>query len=318
MRLIFLALVVGLPQWSFAETPCTLSKADTAWLARADEAWRWTANQSLQVSNRDSPVSRVFFDETCVYRGTRKIGRRGAAHSGIIVRPDGKTLTPQVTSFTAPDEKHRGSFMVMALPAIWRAAGVQSDLTLETLMVAVYIHEMTHTRQFATINPLIDAVDKRWPLGDDVNDDIVQTRFKDTPEYVAQFDVERTLLYRAVEAPTPEATRSLAREALSFIDARRARYFTQGNEQLLELEDVFLTLEGVAQWAAYRWIIDRKGANADVGMALPQIRRGGRQWSQDEGLAIYLIVDRLVPNWQKRTFADRPATALQLLAEAVR
>jgi hypothetical protein len=53
-------------------------------------------------------------------------------------------------------------------------------------------------------------------------------------------------------------------------------------------------------------------------MALPNFRRGGKQWSQDEGLAIFLAVDRLVSGWTVRTFTAQPATALQLLAEAAR
>ncbi len=39
----------------------------------------------------------------------------------------------------------------------------------------------------------------------------------------------------------------------------------------------------------------------------------GRYWSQEEGLAIFLTIDRLVPHWQKRLFTRSPATAHDLL-----
>jgi len=46
------------------------------------------------------------------------------------------------------------------------------------------------------------------------------------------------------------------------------------------------------------------------------MRRGGRQWSQDQGMVIFLLIDRLLPNWQDRAFAAEPATAMEFLALA--
>jgi hypothetical protein len=86
-----------------------------------------------------------------------------------------------------------------------------------------------------------------------------------------------------------------------------------------EAEDTFLTLEGSAQWVAYAWLANHPlGAEIAPADALKGFRRGGRKWSQDEGLALFLVIDRLVPDWQARVFADQPSTALQLLAEASR
>jgi hypothetical protein len=47
------------------------------------------------------------------------------------------------------------------------------------------------------------------------------------------------------------------------------------------------------------------------------VRRGGRQWSQDQGLALLLVVDRLLPGWQQRAFRDPDWRAERLLAAAV-
>ena len=300
------------------KTSCVMPESDVAWLKRATDAWRLSVRESLHVSEKGEAVSSVFFDATCVYRGARNVARRGEVHGGTVRLPDGKTMPPRVTSFAAPDEQHRGAFMVMALPEIWRAGGVQSELTLETLMVSVFVHEMTHTRQFSVINPKIDEIDKRWKLGDDLNDDIVQTRFRETPEFVADIDAERALLFRAAAAATDEEARAAAREALTRINARRTRYYVGDDEKLADLEDIFLTMEGVAQWAAFTWLVHPSGGAFAVETALPLFRRGGRQWSQDEGLAIYLVIDRLVPGWTQRSFADQPVTALRLLAEAAR
>jgi len=317
-QVLVFSLIIGALPAQAADNSCTLKKPDAAWIKRAADAWQLTVRDSLHITERGGAVSGVFFDSNCVYRGAPDIAKRGEPHTGLITLPDGKQIPPAVTSFAAPDEKHRGAFMVMALPEIWRAGKVESDLTLETLMVAVYVHEMTHTRQFASISPLIDVVDKRWKLGDDLNDDIVQTRFKDTPEFVTAFDAERTLLFNAAAATTDVEAKSFAREALARITARRTHFFAGDDEKLAELEDIFLTMEGTAQWAAYKWVAHPKGGRFSPEVALRNMRRGGRQWSQDEGLALYLVIDRLVPGWTTRTFTDQPATALTLLAEAAR
>lgn len=306
------------PQAAPLANPCVMSGPDVAWVKRAVDAWHLSLRDSLRVAKGNEPLVTVFFDATCVYRGTSDIARRGEPHGGAIRLPDGKSMPPQVASFASPYDENRRTFMAMALPQIWRAAGVQSELTLETLMVSVFVHEMTHTRQFPVINPLMDELDRRYKLGDDLNDDVVQNRFKDTPEFVAAIDAERALLFRAAAAATDAEARAAAREALARITARRARHYTGDDAKLAELEDLFLTMEGVGQWAAFKWLIHRKGGGFAVENALPWFRRGGRQWSQDEGLALFLVVDRLVPGWTPRVFAPSPATALELLAEAAR
>ena len=100
--------------------------------------------------------------------------------------------------------------------------------------------------------------------------------------------------------------------------ARRARWFTGADAMYADLDDIFLTMEGIAQWAGYAWLVDPKGGGLSPAAALPGMRRGGRQWSQDEGLAILLVVDRLSPGWPTRAFAPEPAMALGLLSAAVR
>jgi hypothetical protein len=318
--LILLALTPNAGSQAAQPTnPCVMSAPDVAWLKRALDAWHLSLRDTLHVTRSAEPLTTVFFDMTCVYRGTADIARKGEPHDGAIRLPDGKTLPPQVASFAAPYDDNRRTFMAMALPEIWRAAGVNSELTLETLMVSVFVHEMTHTRQFAVINQAIDGFAERYKLGDDLNDDMVQNRFRDTPEFVADIDAERALLFRAAAASTTDAdARAAAREALARINARRARHYTGDDVKFSELEDVFLTMEGVGQWAAYKWLVHPKGGGFAPENALPWFRRGGRQWSQDEGLAIFLVIDRLVPGWTPRVFEKQPATALRLLAEAAR
>jgi hypothetical protein len=281
-------------------------------------AWKLSLQDSLRMQAGTRDIDFIFFDKTCVYRGEGDIARQGEPHGGAIRLPDGKTLPPQVASFTTPDEDKRRFFMVIALPEIWRAANVQSELILDTLLVVVFVHEMTHTRQFRSMLPILDAIDTRWKVGSLEGSHVVQDRFRDTPEFVSEIDAERALLFRAAAAATDEEAREAARQALARITARRARFYVGEDEKFAELEDAFLTMEGIAQWVAYQWLLHPDGGGFKADFALPNLRRGGRYWSMDEGLAIFLVVDRLVSDWKVRTFAEQPATALELLAEATR
>ena len=74
-------------------------------------------------------------------------------------------------------------------------------------------------------------------------------------------------------------------------------------------EDLFLTIEGTGQYALYRWLTDPQGGGMAKPDALAFARRDGKRWSQDQGLALYLVLDRLWIDWPPATFgrgtADR-------------
>ena len=296
-----------------------MSAIDAAWSRAALSAWELTHRDILNWDEARVRPTIVFFDRVCSYRGDGLVDWQRAPHNGAIALPDGKSLSPQVVSFAAPYDSDRLAFFAMALPTVWRADGVQSELGLETLMTSVVVHEMTHTQQFSYFAPLLTDLTSRYQLGDDLDDDVIQTRFEATPAFGADIATERDLLFAAAASHHDATARELARAIKTRIDARRAAYFVGDDAKYAELEDVFLTLEGVAQLAAYRWLTHRRGgARSDEAGTLSAFRRGGRRWSQDEGLALFLVVDRLVPDWRQSAFAARPARALALLARAAK
>ena len=218
-------------------------------------------------------------------------------------------------SFASADQTG-GGFFAISLPSVWRAAGVKSDLGLERLMDAVLLHELSHTRQFYFAIPEIGRLTTLHGLSDDLTDDSLQRVFEKNAEYVADYAKERDLLFAAAAAATDAEARRLAGDALAAMRARRAWWFTGADRKWAPLDDLFLTMEGLGQWTAYAWLIDSAGAGLSPDVALPNMRRGGRQWSQDEGLALFLTIDRLVPAWQSLAFAEKPLLAEALLAMA--
>jgi hypothetical protein len=295
---------------------CALNAEDAAWRDGAFAAWGLVMERAIGDAAEAPSPTYVFYDARCVYTGARGYWR-AQAHNGDVPLPDGGGIPPQVASFAAPLGPNGRSFMAMGLPSVWRAAGVESELGLETLMTAVFVHEMTHTLQFEAYDPIINVMVARWGLDDDINDDAFQDRFRNTPEIAGAVEAERDLLFESAAAARDAEARTLAAMALASMDARRARLAGGPEAGYLEVEDVFLTLEGAAQWAAYTWLTLPDGGGHAADEALAGFRRGGRLWSQDQGLALFLVLDRLAPGWTERAFAvEAPASALTLLADA--
>ena len=69
--------------------------------------------------------------------------------------------------------------------------------------------------------------------------------------------------------------------------------------------------------AALSITLSPEGGGLTPADALRGVRRNGRWWSQDEGLALMLVVDRLLPGWQQRAFRDPDWRAERLLTAAV-
>lgn len=302
-----------------APLSCRMAPADRSWIEASIAHWRIAERDLLGLAPQPLPTI-IVADARCTYtaRAVRGGWRwPGAPHGGTMRFPNGVAQPVGPISFAAPDPAQpTGGFFAMSLPSVWRAAGVTSRLGLERLMDGVLLHESMHARQFYFVNPTMAAFEARHGADTEASDDAVQARFKTDPAYVAAYEAERDTLFRAVAAPTDAQARTLAADALRLMRARRARFFTGADAKWLELDDLFLQMEGVGQWLAYAWYVSPRGARLSPATVLPEVRRGGRFWTQDEGLALFLVVDRLSPGWQRDAFAARPLLAEALLAKA--
>lgn len=300
--------------------------SDRAWVDSALGAWARVERESLRLPAQAPPML-VLFDRRCVWRvggeargaGSVRAGGwtlpvRGARHGGAVPLPSGDTVPAAIVSFAASYGPRRLPFLVMSLPEVWRAQPrVAARPRLDALLRAVFVHEMTHTRQSAALGARLDELERRPGVGDELNDDLVQKRFGERPGFREAVEREVALLHAAAAAPTPAERRARAAEALRAIDQRQARFFTGADSVFREVDDVFLDMEGVGNWAAYRSALNDGVADAD---ARELVR--GRGWTQHQGLALYLVLDAIMPGWQRRVFAERPASVLPLLREAVR
>lgn len=310
-----------------APTPplCRFAGEPRAWTTAALASWDRLDRERLRIAEPVTPVI-TLFDEACAWtltpdaRGDFRVGARryrttGAAHSGQVGLPDGGTVPARKLAFASPMSDGR-MFFIMALPAVWRADDTEPR-DWNRLSMVVFMHEFAHTQQAASLGVRIDDLLARG-LPEDSDDDVIQDRFGEQPTYRTAYEGERDLFYRAATARDASMARFNLALAAHAMEARRARSFRGEDAVYAEADDVFLTLEGTGNWAAWMWLTDPRGGRLSPPEATTFVRGGGNRWSQDEGLGIMLAVDRLTPDWPALAFAPRGATADRLIERALR
>jgi len=294
-----------------ASAKCAMAEPDRVWVESALSAWQMVSAERLKLAAHRMPMI-VFFDAKC--RFERVSGSqvwKSEPHAGTVRLPDGNEAPAQVPSFASRDENTQSDYFVMALPSIWQAAKIPIAADPKGL-TAVFLHEFSHTRQTEPLKSAFDTAKAAHPMDDDTNDDSLQKHFQSDPTYVAVAEKEMDLLYRAAAEPDNVAAKKLAAQALALIEARQKRWFVGGDAYWKNYDDLFLTMEGFGQWVAYAWLADPQGGGMESGAARDKMK-GTKWWSQTEGLGLFLVIDRFVPDWPQRAFAPTPALGIDLL-----
>ena len=140
------------------------TEADFAWLDRALEAWRF-ARREIAAINVPANTQAVFFDADCAFtspnaltaRSTREITWSGDAVNETVTLPSGDQIPVGVISFARAENGR--AYFVMSMPSVWRAGGVDNPgIGLETMMVAVLLHEASHVSQGTTYGARMSAL----------------------------------------------------------------------------------------------------------------------------------------------------------------
>lgn len=304
--------------------PCRFRGAPRDWSTQALTAWDRLDDTQLKMSRPVTPTV-TFFDNRCLYRlvpdrrGDYRVGRRryrssAMTHSGDIPLPDGSSIPAGPTAFASPTSDG-GMFFIMALPELWQTRA-STAAERHRLSMVVFMHEFAHTQQAAGLGHRINSMLKRG-LPADATDDVIQQRFAGVPGYTEAWASERDLFYQSANAPDAATARSRLATAAQAMKARRERWFTGTQSVYREADDVFLTLEGTGNWAAWAWLTDRSGADMDPASATAFLRGAGTYWSQDQGLAVTLALSQLIPEWPRLAFGPQGITADMLIAWAI-
>ena len=131
--------------------------------------------------------------------------------------------------------------------------------------------------------------------------------------YSKLYDTEIDFLYNSIA--NNKLNRQQLDKGLSIMQKRQKTYFKDKYENLEVLDNFFLTMEGLGQYAMFLWLTHTDGGNIKREIAIEGVRRGGKWWSQDEGFALFLILDKLIvpKKWVRAMYGDKTESITNLI-----
>lgn len=302
-------------------------------LSKWFSAWELVSKDIYHLDSL-APVEFVFFDSQFVYSTSnitvpegdlvngpelldRKFVWKRAVHNDSITLPDKQRVPVGLMSFAAelPGEKNK-SFFVMPLPGFWKQAGVTSrELGDDNLVTGVFLHEFSHSQQMQNFGRRITEFEKASDFGIEFSDDIVQHLFGKDSLYTEMFKNENNIFYKAVNVKVSALKGSLIGAGIDAFRSRHNKYFTGKYESLKNIDEFFLTMEGLGQFTMYAWLTHKNGANLPTETAVAGVRRGKNHSSQEEGFALFLILAQFSDpgNWAKQMFGDKTESVITLI-----
>lgn len=306
-------------------TSCSLSKGDRAWLDHSVQSWIVTRRDILSAPSPASLEASIFDDRCALTSRTALITGRSRWVSSPL-KHRSITLGTQripVGVFSATIGDANGAHFYMSVPSVWAKAKIPpGKLGLDRLMTAVMMHEATHVFQRQTYGAQIDQIQKQNALTDDqFNDDAIQSQFGKQAEFAASVQRETDLFFEAATTANDGDARRLALEARDLVRTRERRYFVGGQAYQVRAEDLWLTMEGSAQWAGFQWLqlpVAKCGGGLSAKDALADFGKRGGSWTQTLGLAVAMTVNRFQPaGWKRHAFGDGRLTLLEMLDQSL-
>ncbi len=299
-------------------------------------AWELVSKKIYHVDTLQ-PVDFVFYTDSLVYSTStvsipsgepvigpglldKKLNWKKAAHNGTLTLPDGQQLPLGLHSFAAP-QPGGNAFFVMPLPEFWEKAGVQSkELGLENLLTGVFLHEFSHSQQMRNFGGKMSEFEKQHSFKVDFTDDLVQASFEKDSVYTNRFRKETELFYAAAKTDDKIIRQQLLIKAFQHYRDRQDTYFTGEFNVLKTLDEFFLSMEGIGQYSMYAWLVHPDGGNLSKETALSGVRRGGKWWSQEEGLALFLVLEKLSPpqHWAPAMFGTETVSVIELIKKSLK
>lgn len=330
------------------EPACAIPERHRLFIREVLLEWAEVEAHILALDDADPPAM-FFASKECVFTAHHPGGAPvGEVHPGDypavalsahpwanLALPDGMALAPGIHSFAGVGDDGRPYF-VLSLMDFWSEhprAGSMPDAA--DFIIGIGLHELAHTRQLPTAKRALEAALADVEV-DNINDDVVQSVMAGHAEYAALVRESIDAFWAAVGTEGGARVKKV-REGLAAVKARRA-LLTGEQAWLADVEPIFLNLEGVGEWVRTRvlltagerppdpafveaeaqftgWKKVRAMRDADV---IKSVRdQTKRRWTQEEGLALMLLLDGMMPSWRDRVFADPPGDLHALLAEVV-
>jgi hypothetical protein len=281
------------------------------WIVFYDDRHAWHVN----------PESKLLPERRRLSTSVRFAGRRYPLFelettNGLWL-PDGEVLPVKAEGVTKPYAQGRKVYVQMAVPGLWWKEHNQDSPIPEEHLYSEALHELTHTRQFISTGRQIRALQARYHLPSALDDDLIERTFGGNGEYKRLYEQEKAQLMRAVLAPDIKACREATATMLELVSKRHQQFFRGEYEGWAGLDDLFLALEGSALWVQAQMALDYAPAGQDWKETLMSLVPFYGLSSQEEGMGLFLLIDRLVSDWKARYFGSEMPSPFDVLRAAV-
>ena len=328
---------------AFIIRPChgaeRISVPEQAWMQEALDNWQEICESQLHLNAEPLPWI-IFYDEFRAWHVNPELARLPSYeatgsmlkyhgknysilavenHSGELWVPDRPALpVGQAKILTSPYEEGKKSFVICALPAlVQHPMGGSVRPEFRDFLLGIVGHEMTHTRQTHDVDLRFKRLEKQAGLPPSFDDNVVENTFSGDREYRQRYETEQSkLLTAALQDDEPANGRRLVAEALALMHERRARYFTRKYATYSELEDIFLSMEGIGQWVHFNIMRKKAPAGEPWQQTAQDFLGQTKSWIQWEGFALFILINRQVPDWQARFFAADFPSPFEVLEKA--
>ena len=301
------------------------------------DSWELVSTEILHLEAQEPPLM-IFFDASYVYsnsnigitdgqriKGPEFFGKElvwyEGKHNDTITLPTGENIPVGLMSFAGSykGEFKNLPFFVMSTVEIWKLNSIRSaQLGDENLYTSVFLHEFAHSQQADNFGKKLDDFENSYDLDASLTDDMIQFIYKNDTSYVKVIEKEIEVFYNAYLTPNIQDAIALAKEGIIYYNHRQEKFFQNELTVYKQLDDFFLTMEGIGQYVSFVWLTHPSGGGIDKITALEGIRRDKSWWSQDEGLALFLLYTRITtPDLKNEMFADETQSIIHLLSREV-
>ena len=150
-----------------------------------------------------------------------------------------------------------------------------------------------------------------------IDDNFIQKTYSVDDEYKKVFSEEGTLFYRAVIETDPgRAGACFSRRCRS--PAAAVRDFSRVAGPCTQSSTTSFSVSKVsANGCDFRSSASRRRRPRPWQQTLNEMMAEGDAWSQQQGLVLFLLIDRLVPSWQSQFFAPNFPSPIAVLRDAL-
>ncbi len=304
----------------------TISDWFSAWELVSDEIYDLHTFESVEFVFYDSKQV-ISTSAVTIPEGTRiegpslfqeNLSWKKSEHNGKITLPTGEEVPLGLMVFASPlEESEQQSFFIMPLLDFWKEAGVKSEMPYDLFLTGIFLHEFSHSQQMNGIGSKITTLSENTVFKETLNDEMVEQLFSKDSSYVNMYKLEHQKVFMAIKEPSLNARLKITEEILHMMAQREQQFFISEHEALIDINNLFLTMEGVGQFTMYQWLIHPKGGNLSEEIAFKGTRT--KSWVQDEGFGLALLLSNFEnPRvWGNEFFGQNSNTLTHMLIKVV-